>query len=135
MYSSCLQRYDGRRDSLIQTGSEVAKSKGFSHIYRGLYGKETPGFVISKAERGMKIRLAGLSGETEVRCTIKSFRFSAHSLREDLLKVVTKLNPNRIILVHGDPPAIDWVGASILKENKNRRVFAAEPGKTILLDD
>lgn len=101
----------------------------------GYMEKETPGFVISTAERGTKIRLSESSIESEVRCTIKSFRFSAHSLREDLLKVVTKLNPNKIILVHGDPPAIDWVGASILKENKKRRVFAAQPGKTILLHD
>ncbi len=100
----------------------------------GYMEKETPGFVVSTAEKGMQIRLSKLSLETEVNCTIRSFRFSAHSIREDLLKVVNKLNPEKIILIHGDPPAIDWVGASILKENKNRRVYAAEPGKEILLD-
>jgi cleavage and polyadenylation specificity factor subunit 3 len=100
----------------------------------GYMEKETPGFVISSAQRGMKIRLSKLSEETEVKCTIKSFRFSAHSLREDLLKVVDKLNPGNVILIHGDPPAIDWVGASILKRDKNRKVYAAEPGKEILLD-
>jgi Cft2 family RNA processing exonuclease len=82
----------------------------------------------------MKIKLSELSKEAEVKCDIKNFRFSAHSQREDLLKVVEKLNPDKVILVHGDPPAIDWTGASILKENKKRKVFAAEPGKEIILD-
>ncbi len=101
----------------------------------GYMEKETPGFIISAAKRGMKIRLSKLSEETEVKCTIKSFRFSAHSLREDLLKVVDKLNPAKVILIHGDPPAIDWVGASILKKDKNRKVYAAEAGKEIRFDE
>ena len=101
----------------------------------GYMEKETPGFVISTAEQGMKIKLSKLSEETEVKCTVKSFRFSAHSLREDLLKVVNKLNPAKVVLIHGDPPAIDWIGASILKDDKNRRVYAAEQGKEIRFDD
>jgi cleavage and polyadenylation specificity factor subunit 3 len=99
----------------------------------GYMEKETPGFIISTAVRGMKIRLSDYGEETEVKCDIKRFRFSAHSLREDLLKVVEKLNPDKVILVHGDPPAINWIGASILKENKKRRVYAAETGKEIEL--
>ena len=100
----------------------------------GYMEKDTPGFVISTSKRGMKIRLSDFSEEIEVKCEIKRFRFSAHSRREDLLKVVDKLNPDKVILVHGDPPAIDWIGASILKENKKRKVFAAEPGKEVLFD-
>ncbi len=97
----------------------------------GYMEKETPGFAVSTAERGMKIRLSAFSDEIKVKCSIKRFRFTAHSLREDLLKVVEKLDPDRVILIHGDPPAIDWIGASILKENKKRRVYAAESGKEL----
>lgn len=100
----------------------------------GYMEMDTPGYIISTAKRGMKIRMSDFSEETEVKCEIKRFRFSAHSIREDLLKVVDKLNPGKVILVHGDPPAIDWIGAAILKENKKRKVFAAEPGKEIMID-
>jgi len=100
----------------------------------GYMEKETPGFLISTAQKGMKIRLTEFSEKKDVMCDIRTFRFSAHSIREDLLKVVDKLNPEKVILVHGDPPAIDWIGASILKENKKRKVFAAEPGKEIIFD-
>jgi Cft2 family RNA processing exonuclease len=97
----------------------------------GYMEKDTPGFTVSTAEEGMKISLTKLSEETEVKCTIKRFRFTAHSLREDLLKVVDKLNPENVILLHGDPPAIDWIGASILKKNKKKKVYAAVKGKEI----
>ncbi len=100
----------------------------------GYMEKDTPGFAVSTAEKGMKIRLAKLSEETEVKCTIKRFRFTAHSLREDLLKVVDKLNPENVILLHGDPPAIDWIGASILKKNKKKKVYAAEIGKSLTFE-
>ena len=100
----------------------------------GYMEKDTPGFAVSTAEKGMKIRLTKLSEETEVKCTIKRFRFTAHSLREDLLKVVDKLNPENVILLHGDPPAIDWIGASILKKNKKKKVYAAEIGKSLTFE-
>jgi len=38
-----------------------------------------------------------------------------------------------VILVHGDSSAIDWVGASILKNHKGIKVFKAEKGKKITL--
>ncbi len=100
----------------------------------GYMEKNTPGYIISTSKRGMKIRLSDYSEETEVKCEIKRFRFSAHSIREDLLKVVEKLKPENVILVHGDPPAINWMGASILKEDKKIKVYAAEPGKEIMLN-
>ena len=110
------------------------KQKGSAIFTVGYMEEETPGFVISNAEKGKKVRLSELGEETEVMCSIQRFRFSAHSFREDLLKVVDKLNPEQVILIHGDPVAIDWMGASILKKNKKRRVYAAELGKEIVLN-
>jgi cleavage and polyadenylation specificity factor subunit 3 len=99
----------------------------------GYMEKGTPGYNVSTAERGMKIKLSETDEETEVKCSIKQFRFSAHSIREELIKIVDKLNPETVVLVHGDPPAINWIGATILKVNKKRKVHAAELGKEIEL--
>ncbi|MCK7527289.1 MAG: hypothetical protein MZV64_61630 [Ignavibacteriales bacterium] len=62
---------------------------------------------------------------------MKKFRFSAHSKREELIEIVKKLKPEKVILVHGDEAAIGWVGNKILKEFKDARVFQAEIGKEI----
>ena len=92
----------------------------------GYMDPTTPGSTISKARRGDKIQLTERDKKVEVKCDIKNFRFSAHSKREELISLVRKLNPETIILVHGDKDAIDWMGASILRQYPKKKVYAAE---------
>jgi Cft2 family RNA processing exonuclease len=99
----------------------------------GYMEKKTPGFKLENAVLGEKIKLSEYSKPEIVKCDIKRFRFPSHALREELIEIVKKLNPAKIILVHGDPPAIDWVGARIIKEYKHIKVFSAEEGRELLL--
>jgi Cft2 family RNA processing exonuclease len=97
----------------------------------GYMDSQTPGYQIANARKGDKIKLSEFAEEEEVKCEVQNFRFSAHSKREDLLQIVELLNPLTVILVHGDVPAIDWMGANILKQNPNVKLFAAEKGREI----
>ena len=99
----------------------------------GYMEKKTPGFKLANVVLGEKIKLSEYSEPEIVKCDIKRFRFPSHALREELIEIVKKLNPAKIILVHGDPPAIDWVGARIIKEYKHIKVFSAEEGRELLL--
>jgi Cft2 family RNA processing exonuclease len=94
----------------------------------GYMDPSTPGSIISKAKRGDKIQVTDRDKKVEVKCEIKNFRLSAHSKREELVSLIKKLNPDKVILIHGDKEAIDWIGASILKQ------FAAENFKEIIFD-
>lgn len=107
------------------------KQKDSAIFTVGYMDTNTPGYVIANSERGDKIRLTDFDEPTEVKCKINNFKFSAHARREDLLKIVDKLNPDNVILTHGDEEAIDWMGASILKKNKNIKVYTAITGKEI----
>ncbi|MGD1005665.1 MAG: MBL fold metallo-hydrolase [Ignavibacteriaceae bacterium] len=98
----------------------------------GYMEENTPGFKFANSKKGDKIRLSDFD-EEEVECTIEQFRFSSHSRREELLAIVKKLKPVKVVLVHGSPAGIEWIGASILKEFRNVKVFRAEPGKEIIL--
>ncbi|MBS4032897.1 MAG: MBL fold metallo-hydrolase [Ignavibacterium sp.] len=98
----------------------------------GYMDPETPGYIITNAKRGDKIRMTGFSEANEVKCEIRNFRFSAHAKREDLISIVKKLKPEKVILVHGESEAIDWMGAEILKLFPVKRVHAAKPGKEIV---
>lgn len=98
----------------------------------GYMEESTPGYLFSNAVKGDKLILNN-STEEEVKCDIEQFRFSAHSKREELLEIVKKLKPEIVILIHGDPPAIDWMGASILKIFKDIKLYQAEIGKPIIL--
>jgi len=100
----------------------------------GYMDPSTPGSIISKARRGDKIQLTERGKKVEVKCEIKNFRFSAHSKREELLLLVEKLNPEKAVLIHGDKEAINWMGASILKQYPGKKVYAAENFKEIMFD-
>ncbi|MDR3611160.1 MAG: MBL fold metallo-hydrolase [Ignavibacteriaceae bacterium] len=99
----------------------------------GYMEKNTPGYKIANASKGDQIRLSELSESEIVKCQIQCFRFPSHAFREDLIEIVNKLNPGKVILVHGDPLSIDWVGEHILKEFRHIKVFSAEAGKELIL--
>ena len=99
----------------------------------GYMEENTPGYKIANTITGEKIKLSEYSEFEIVKCGIRSFRFPSHALREELIDLVKKLNPRKVILVHGDPSAINWVGASIIKGYRHIKVFSAEAGKELLL--
>ena len=97
----------------------------------GFMEETTPGYKFANSIKGNTIKFSNNDEHSQIKCTIKNFRFSSHTKREGLLEIVTRLKPDNVILVHGDSPAINWVGASILKNHKNVKVFDAEKGKKI----
>jgi Cft2 family RNA processing exonuclease len=110
------------------------RKKDFAIFTVGYMDPSTPGFVIANAKVGDKIQLSEKDKKLEVKCEIKNFGFSAHSNRDELLMIVNKSKPDNIILVHGDSDAIDWMGASILKLWKDKKVYAAENGRQLTFD-
>jgi len=131
---------------LASSGMLIESTNSFMLAKRGLHKKDsaiftvgymdpsTPGSIVAKAKRGDKIQMTKRDRKVEVKCEIKNFNFSAHSKREELLSIVEKLNPNKIILVHGDKEAINWMGASILKQDPAKKVYAAKNFKEIIFD-
>lgn len=107
------------------------KQKSCAIFTVGYMDTRTPGYVIANSKRGDKIQLNEIDELREVNCNIKNFKFSAHSRREDLLKIVDKIKPKQVILTHGNEAALDWVGNSILKMHKEIKVHIAEVGKEI----
>ena len=109
------------------------KHKNSAIFTVGYMEESTPGYKFANAVAGQKIKLSQYDSEEEIKCTIEKFRFTAHSRREDLIEIVRRLKPENVILVHGDIAAVDWIGASILKEFKGIKVYKTEIGKEIIL--
>lgn len=107
------------------------KKKNAAIFIVGYMDKNTPGYIISNAKIGDKIKLTELSEPQTVNCSIKHFKFSAHSNREGLIEIVRKLKPEKVVLIHGDQEAISWIGNEILKNFRGIKVFKAELGKEI----
>lgn len=107
------------------------KQKNSAIFTVGYMEENTPGYLISTSKCGDKIKLPDSNDEFKVECIIKNFRFSAHSKREDLLKIVKRLHPQIVVLIHGDPEAINWMGSEIIKLKKDIKVHSAVNGKEI----
>jgi Cft2 family RNA processing exonuclease len=131
---------------LASSGMIVESTNSFMLAKRWLHKKDsaiftvgymdpsTPGNIIAKSKRGDMIQLNERDKKMEVKCEIKNFRFSAHSKREELISLIKKLNPEKVVLIHGDKEAINWMGASILKQYPDKKVYAAENFIEIMFD-
>jgi len=110
------------------------KQEDFGIFIVGYMDPETPGFLIENAQRGRKISFNGSSNGIEVKCDIERFYFPSHTKREDLIKIVDILKPNRVVIIHGEKEGIDWLGVNILNEFPGTKVHAPESGKWIIFD-
>jgi cleavage and polyadenylation specificity factor subunit 3 len=107
------------------------QQKGSAIFTVGYMDPETPGYRLVQAKHGGSVQLTNTDTVRPVVCGIESFRFSAHSRREDLLSIVAALRPSRVILVHGDETAIAWMGNAILEAHPGMKVHSAEIEKEI----
>ena len=61
---------------------------------------------------------------------VSQFDFSAHSDRDELIKTINGMDPEHVILMHGDPEAIE----ALKGDFPGRKVHAPELGETIKLE-
>lgn len=104
-----------------------------SLFFVGYSDPESPAGKLRRAKSGDSVVLDPDLPPVPVRCHLDSFNFSAHSSRESLLKYALALRPKKVVLVHGDPPAIAWFRGQITTALPDTEVVVPEPGKTLAL--
>ncbi|MFB6231366.1 MAG: MBL fold metallo-hydrolase [Salinibacter sp.] len=82
---------------------------------------------------GAPVMLAEGHGPQPVYCTVERFRFTGHSDRRDLLKIVEQMQPSTVLLVHGDPEAQEWMARNIEHFHPEMDVRRPEWGRMIEL--
>ncbi len=89
-----------------------------------------------------KLRATPLGGEVTLNsklppqkrnCAVHTFNFSAHAPREALLDYAIRTTPKTVLLVHGDPAAIEWMKQSILSARPQTKVIVPPPGEAVEL--
>jgi Cft2 family RNA processing exonuclease len=93
----------------------------------------SPAGILREAKTDQEIVLDSDEAPQRVRCNLKAFQFSAHASREGLVAYAKKIAPKKIVLVHGDPPAVEWVRAKLLVELPGAEVIVPTPGVEIEL--
>ncbi len=121
---------------MMQTGTSSyflaqrwLRQKNFAICFIGYTDPRTPGYVVSHAEQGQRIKFGSMKREVPVRCSIERFRFSAHARREELLEIINRLRPKHVVLTHGDTDAMNAFGELIIQSFPGTKVSAPENGK------
>ena len=101
-----------------------------SILFVGYADPESPGGILRSAKTGDRVLLDPDEPTQTLRCHVEQFQFSAHASRESLIAYATKLAPKKILLVHGDPPAVEWMRAQLSARLPSSDVIVPTPGVT-----
>jgi predicted metal-dependent RNase len=100
-----------------------------SMFFVGYSDPDSPSARVRRAAPGDEVMLDKTHPPIPLRCRVEEFQFSAHATRETLRNFAKLLNPRRIVLVHGDKPALEWFQLSIFKDLPGSEVLLPEPGR------
>jgi Cft2 family RNA processing exonuclease len=101
-----------------------------SMLFVGYADPESPGGILRSAKSGDSISLDPDEPPQTLRCHIEQFQFSAHASRESLIAYAAKVGPKKILLIHGDPPAVEWMRAQLSAQLPSSDVVVPTPGVT-----
>ena len=104
-----------------------------SIFFVGYASPQSPGGLLREAGTGGEVALDPDKPPQRVRCNIEQFQFSAHATRETLIEHARKISPRKIVLVHGDPSAVEWMRATLSAELPDSEVIVPEPGMELEL--
>ena len=104
-----------------------------SIFFVGYASPESPAGLLRQAETNGEVALDPEKPKQRVRCKIDQFQFSAHATREALIDYAKRLSPSKIVLVHGDPSAVEWMRTTLSVELPGTEVFVPVSGAELEL--
>ncbi|HEY8903802.1 MAG TPA: MBL fold metallo-hydrolase [Chthoniobacterales bacterium] len=104
-----------------------------SLFFVGYSDPDSPAGRVRAAGKGARIQLDPQIPPIESRCHIDSFSFSAHASRETLLAYALRLRPKKILLVHGDSPALAWFRGELAAHLPDTEVVVPAPGVQVTI--
>lgn len=111
---------------------EMVKHQKHGIFFVGYLDPDTLGYKLLNADPGEPLVFERGTSPVKVRLQNRqTFSFSAHAPREDLQSVVEHIQPENVVLVHGDADAIERMRDCC---NGAANVFAPMLGETITLD-
>jgi Cft2 family RNA processing exonuclease len=97
-------------------------------MFVGYSDPKSPAGRLRAAKEGDEVLLDPRRRPVRRRCKLDEFTLSAHSTREGLLAYVGRVKPKKLLLVHGDPPAIAWFAREVPNVSPATEVIIPAPG-------
>ena len=104
-----------------------------SIFFVGYADPESPAGVLRSARPNELVSLDEDEPAQPLRCQVDQFQFSAHASRESILDYIRKVGPKKLVVVHGDVPAVEWVRGSAAAALPTTEVIVPPPGVEIEL--
>jgi Cft2 family RNA processing exonuclease len=102
-----------------------------SVFFVGYADPESPAGILRNARPDEEVTLEPNGAPQRVRCHIEQFQFSAHASRESLIAFAERLVPKKVLVVHGDPLAVEWMRARLASDLPNSEIIVPTPGVEI----
>jgi Cft2 family RNA processing exonuclease len=109
-------------------GRRLIENPRHAIFFVGYANPESPAGLLRETKKDGEVALDPNKPAQRVRCDIEQFQFSAHATRETLTEYARKVSPRKIVLVHGDPPAVEWMRATLSAELPQSEVIVPVPG-------
>jgi Cft2 family RNA processing exonuclease len=106
----------------------IIENPQHSIFFVGYANPESPAGLLRDAGRGGEVALDPDKPRQRIRCDIGQFQLSAHATRESLIDYAKRISPKKILLVHGDPPAVEWMRSTLSNELPYSEVIVPTPG-------
>src|SRR5437762_1102644 len=111
----------------------IIENPQHSIFFVGYANPESPAGLLREAGQGGEVALDPNKARQQIRCNIEQFQFSAHATRESLIHQAAKISPNKILLVHGDPPAVEWMRDTLSNKLPGSEIIVPTPGAELEL--
>ena len=114
-----------------RVAQQIVGNEKNSILFVGFCKEGSPGDRLQQAaaqEPGTRVVLDPEAGSQPVYAEVNRFRFSGHAHRRDLLALVDRLEPKKVVLVHGEKAAKHWMKDNILFAHPNVDVVIPEHG-------
>jgi Cft2 family RNA processing exonuclease len=102
-------------------------------MFVGYSDPRSPAGRLRAGREGDEVLLDRRQRPVRRKCKLDEFTLSAHSTREGLLDYVQRAQPKKLLLVHGDPPAVAWFAREVPKVSSHTEVVIPAPGVTVEL--
>lgn len=97
-------------------------------MFVGYSDPKSPAGRLRAGKEGDEVLLDPRRRPVRRRCRLDEFTLSAHATRDGLLDYVKRVHPKKLILVHGDPPAVAWFAREVPKVCPQTEVIIPVPG-------
>jgi Cft2 family RNA processing exonuclease len=102
-------------------------------MFVGYSDPKSPAGRLRAAKEGDEVSLDPRRRPVRRRCKLDEFTLSAHATRGGLLDYVKRVQPKKLVLVHGDPPAVAWFAREVPKVSPQTEVVIPAPGVPVEL--